>query len=242
MASADPENWKPVDNHDELDALDRGSNATEGTREMIRNMIEGARSKGFGNLPGSFKEWMALQLTPPKASWKRKLKSAVSHELADFKPNGDRVWNRPSRREYIPMKMASSKPVYIWVDASGSVYNNKDFASFFAEIEAIAKAHSNGKVFVGQWDMSVTVEPKLYRKGAFKKVEVAGGGGTDPSCIFNWIEKNKVKDCLNVILTDGQFSFGYDAKGAKKVLWAVFGNKDADPSNNRTTGETINID
>ena len=236
-----PEDWQTHDDHTQLDAVDKGSNVTEARAEQIRNIVNGAQAKGYGSLPGSFKAFVDMALTPPKANWRRKIKLSVSHEIKNFRPDGDRVWNRPSRREYIPLKAGSVKPVYIWVDASGSVFNAKSFGEFFSEVEGIIHAHAGAKVFVGQWDTEVTVEPAPYKKGVFKKTEVKGGGGTSPQCIFDWSNKNGKRDSLHIILTDGEFGYSYKTHGVTKVIWAVIGNDKLDPSCGRQYGETLNL-
>ena len=62
------------------------------------------------------------------------------------------------------------------------------------------------------------------------KVEILGEGGTDPCCIFEYFEANKIKPKLVVIFTDGYIGFDEDEdtdyginlyKKYKGTIWII---------------------
>jgi predicted metal-dependent peptidase len=139
-----------------------------------------------------------------------------------------------------------SSYIILAIDTSGSIfYTPSEMEVFFGEIEAIAKwldFTKKGKILSIQWDTDIKEKLTVYSKGDWKKFacgkrNIYGGGGTNPLCVFNYLEKiyakknnhfvvnengikfsilDKKKLPMLVILTDGYF-FNYIQKRDLKI-------------------------
>ena len=95
---------------------------------------------------------------------------------------------RKPKKNYIYMIFA--------FDTSGSITSD-DMQNIVNELNSVAKTFEaasggvSGKVFAMEWD--TTVHQFMEFKPS-KKIEVRGGGGTDPGSIFRYIDKTLVKE------------------------------------------------
>jgi len=146
------------------------------------------------------------------------------------------------------------KPKYGYIymifafDTSGSI-TQEEMQSIVTELNSVAKIFSSGKlsgkVFALEWD---TVVHQFVEYTPSQKVKVMGGGGTEPACIFRFIDKKIIEEKGNayvlkiddkdaplvvkkipgtkyttapflIIFTDGQFS----SPMSKQTLGKVYG-------------------
>ena len=188
-------------------------------------------------------------LLKSKVNWKKELKRRINMfhsdscgEMGRKKSIINYMWNPKSRYGILykhDIESLIKKQAYIIfaVDTSGSCFYDKyEMESFFTEVESVSKELSytkKGKILTIQWDTRVKEGLKIYRKNDWKKFNVRGGGGTDPKCVFRYLQKvykkqngwytinengvrfvidNKRKLPLLIFLTDGYFFSGLTEK------------------------------
>jgi predicted metal-dependent peptidase len=213
-------------------------------REMVESnpQLKKSAGKGSGN---SILEKIE-ELLKPEVSWKKIFKKYVNLYNSDNSISKSKkksvltyLMNAKSRYgfifpHYLKVKDKLQKYVFVAVDTSGSCFSDKyDMERFFSEIDSIAEElefSNTGRVFIMQWDWGITYPFKEYKKGDWKKFQIHGGGGTNPKCIFDYMQKtftpvgsslfgyldgdtkknplfipDKEKLPLLIILTDGYF-------------------------------------
>jgi predicted metal-dependent peptidase len=52
----------------------------------------------------------------------------------------------------------------------------------------------------------------------------AGGGGTDPRCVFEWVAKRPTRPEACVMLTDGYIGSDWGTQPEYPVMWAITSN------------------
>lgn len=161
----------------------------------------------------------------------------------------DSSFSRPDKRMYYqksiyPGQVAeesnSIRGVKVCIDTSGSV-SDTDLEYFFGQVyDLVSKYHIEAELIY--WDAEVQTTGEFKDFSQFKRVDVVGRGGTDPSCVFKYFDskKCKVKPIVTLMLTDGYFSFnGITAKQRKKykdTIWIM--TRDGDPDFKPPFGKT----
>lgn len=142
-------------------------------------------------------------LIKPEVSWKKIFKKRINlyysnNSISKRKKKSVLTYlmNAKSRygmifKHWMKVKDKLQRYVFVAVDTSGSCFSDQyDMERFFSEIDAIAEQlefSNTGRVFVMQWDWSVTSDFKEYHKGDWKTWKMQGGGGTNPRCIFSHV-------------------------------------------------------
>lgn len=95
------------------------------------------------------------------------------------------------------------KGVKICFDSSGSI-SMKDLGYFYGQVYSLIKQFKIDAEVI-YWDAEVASCGKFTNFNELKKVEAAGGGGTDPTCLFRYFDSKecKVKPIVTVVFTDG---------------------------------------
>jgi predicted metal-dependent peptidase len=157
--------------------------------QVAQEIINFARIKGIGSLPGFLLRW-AEDLLEPKIDWRKAFAGAFRSSLATVLGRRDYVYTRPSRRQsamrtssheiILPsMRKPAPPAIAIVVDTSGSV-SIDEIKMFLTEVDGIVKANgiSHG-VTVIPCDAEVGEIQKLRSRGAITTLRLHGGGGTD---------------------------------------------------------------
>ena len=109
-------------------------------------------------------------------------------------------------------------------DTSGSM--GGIYPTVFGEIARIAENVNPDGVRIIWWDSSVCGE-QLFKPSEFSRIgsllKPAGGGGTSPQCVVDYIRHNKYQPKGVVWLTDGYLD-GSDGKVDVPALWGVVDN------------------
>jgi predicted metal-dependent peptidase len=181
--------------------------------QVAQDIINFARNKGIGSMPGFLLRW-AQDLLEPKIDWRKALAGAFRSSLATVLGRRDYVYTRPSRRQSA-MKMGSHelilpsmrKPappaIAIIVDTSGSI-SSDEITMFLSEVDGIVKANgiSHG-VTVIPCDAEVGEIQKLRSRGAITSLRLQGGGGTDMGIGIAAAGQLRPTPKIIVVLTDG---------------------------------------
>lgn len=210
---------------------------SEEERKAIRDEIKeavlaAAQASGAGNIPGGVKR-MIKDLTEPVMNWRELLQQQIESTI-----KSDFTWQRPSRRGWhMDAVMPGMKPgeqidVVIGIDTSGSISDN-DLKVFLSEIKGIMESYDEYRIHVIGWDTEVH-NTEVFTSdniGNIEEFEPGGGGGTDPHCVWRWLEDNQVEPKKLIMFTDFCF-FGWSPEEVEQycdTVWIIKGNKEAKP-------------
>lgn len=161
------------------------------------------RSKdGAGGLEGQFGE-----LLQSKQDWKHLLREFVQTQCQGRDVS---TWARPNRRYigsdiYLPSSYSESMgELVIAFDTSGSCFGGKVMSRFVSELRAVLDAVKPERVRVLCWDTQVASD-QVFENGELQiaDVRIAGGGGTDASCVSRYLTEKQIKPQAVIVFTDG---------------------------------------
>lgn len=183
------------------------------------------------------------ELLQSKVRWQDALREYVHAICAgsDFS-----TWRRPNRRFvsagiYLPSSISQTVgEVVIGIDTSGSI-GGPELSQFLGECAGIFNSVRPEAVRLLYWDTQVCRDERYAQDQLdqiVKTTKPAGGGGTSPSCVPQYMNANNIKPQVVVMLTDGYVGSDWGANWPCPVVWCVVGNKSAEA----TTGKTIHVE
>ena len=180
-------------------------------------------------------------LVEPKVDWREVLREFVK---ATCNAKDTSSWRRVNRRYlssdiYMPSLIGERVGhLVIGIDTSGSV-GNKELAEFLSEVQSIAKDVHPDKVDLIYWDGEVAGHEEYSASqvdSIIDSTKPAGGGGTDPTCVMEYMKEKAIKPEAIIMLTDGYIGNWGDEWNAP-ILWTIVGdNKEYAP-----VGKTIHV-
>ena len=256
----DPDVWNVKAVYDDLNKNGLGDaseghdhhdwEAADGVPEKDAKEIEGQVDAALrqATLAGSIGAQMPRSVTAmlvPEVDWKSLLAEFVKQACSG---NDKQTWRRPHRTYvaydlYIPAPYSEAiGRVLLGGDTSGSI-GDKTLAVFTAYMQQLVNEVQPSGVDIVWWDTEVAGVDS-FERGAMDSLASAvrpmGGGGTDPSCITEWMKKENKNDYVcAVIITDGEF-YGDSVGdwGDIPVLWLVVNNRQV---GNIPVGQTIQV-
>lgn len=213
-------NRNNFDNHKELESLETSKNDIELIQQIAKEIVNSARARKYGNISSNLAERID-NLLKPKI---RFIDNFIYYaQLINFRGNKEKrnTFTKLNRREFdeLPGKFKRTPKINIGADTSGSI-SEQNLKEFFTEIEHFSRQYEINLI---QFDCEVKSEQK-YTPGLWKKIQIQGRGGTDIACFYNYLDKKKSDETLNVILTDGEFNWNIDWKGKKNNTLFIFCN------------------
>jgi predicted metal-dependent peptidase len=203
---------------------------SEAERQQIRDEIKeamlaaAATVDGAGNLPAGVKR-LIQDLTEPKMNWRELLRMQLESTI-----KSDYTWMRASRKGWhmdavMPgMKLDPMIDIAIAIDASGSI-GEAMLKDFLSEIQGIMDSFPAYRIHVLTFDTDV-YNPAQYNSDNLDSIcdyEVSGGGGTDFTCIFNYLKENEIEPKRLVVFTDG-YPFGsWGDENYADTVWILHG-------------------
>lgn len=124
------------------------------------------------------------------------------------------------------------KGVKICIDTSGSI-SDEDLQYIFGHVYKLCKTYKVEAEIIA-WDTEIESCGKIRPDMSLKNLNLSGGGGTDPSCVFEYFDskKCKVKPIVTLMFTDGYIGFRGDQpkwhKKYKDTLWVLTKDGDKD--------------
>ena len=213
------------DSHDWEGAAELGNEEARKQEDEIGRAIrqgEAMRKKlaGKGSAAG---DGQFGELLDPKIDWKKALRDFVTEFCAG---RDESSWRKVNRRfigddVLLPSSMGTTMTeLVIGFDTSGSVFGGREMARFVTEITMIVNTVMPKKLHVVYADTTVR-GVQTFEDGQFavQALKIKGGGGTDLTCIFDWVQSKRMKPDALVILTDGYTPFG--SMQPYPVLWAI---------------------
>jgi predicted metal-dependent peptidase len=163
---------------------------------IVAGKMNGKTARDIGALP------------EPKVNWREQLRDFVTSVTSGRDAS---TWRKPNRRwlaqgMYMPSPYAESiGPVVVGVDTSASI-SQADIAAFLAEIKSITDTMPPERLHLLYWDTKIARE-ETYVAGDYAALETstrpAGGGGTDPRCVQDYVHKMNTRPDFVLMLSDG---------------------------------------
>lgn len=203
--------------------------------EAIRNKVANdvrEHQKTQGNVPGHLLEWAEAFLNP-KVDWRKVLRSAIRHAMADIAGQLNFSYQRPSRRTLPKIVLPSMRQpvpnIAVVVDTSGSM-SNDDLAMVLGEVNSVLKQCGQKQgVDAIVCDAAVHSAKRVFKAD---QITLAGRGGTDMRIGVEAALKRPVKPHAVIILTDGYTPWPEEPLHNIRVIAALIGK-------NRAKAETV---
>ena len=202
-------------------------------REEIKEaMIQAAQSSGADNLPKNVKR-MIKELTEPQMDWRELLQQQIESVV-----KSDFSWMRPSRRSWhmdaiMPGTIPGNRvDVTVAIDTSGSISDN-DIKLFLSEVKGIMGSYDDYNINIFCWDTDVHAPAQFSPETMddIMEYQPGGGGGTDPHCIWNYLQANDIEPKKLIVFTDYCF-WGWNPSLVEDycdTVWIIKDNKEARP-------------
>ena len=213
-----------LDDHDWEGANDM----THDERETLANDIDQALRQGTilsrklnANIPRDIAE--ALQ---PKVNWREALRDFVSSFCNE---RDESTWSRPARRwiaqdVYMPSSISDKiGRVVVGIDTSGSI-GSEEIGQFLGELKSICETVRPEGIDLLYWDTRVCRHEPYDGdavSGIVQSTKPAGGGGTDPQCVPDYIKAKKIEAECVIMLTDGIVGNRWGTGWSCPVLWGI---------------------
>jgi predicted metal-dependent peptidase len=229
----DGEGGEGFDEHDWEGANDMSDEekkvlAREVDQAIRQGLIAQQKVKGEGSM-GLDRE--LEELLEPKVDWREVLREFVK---ATCRAKDTSSWRKVNRRflstgTYMPSMIGEKVGhLVIGIDTSGSI-GGKELAEFLSEVKAIADEVNPQAVDLIYWDSAVCAHETYDDTSVSTIVEStkpAGGGGTSPSCVSEYLKKNKIIPEAIIMLTDGCVGNDWGDEWTAPTLWTIVGGYD----------------
>jgi predicted metal-dependent peptidase len=205
-----------VELHDNHEVWSESDASKDEIRQTVKEIVN-STSKAAGNPPGHLEEFIK-QIQSSKIHYAHLLRNLIGRSIGQKRKTFARL-NR--KNQQFGIKGTSShggNKLTIMIDTSGSMYT-KILEVVFGEIESISQKF---KITLIEFDSAVH-KVREYKKGDWRTVAVTGRGGTDFSCVLDYIEHNNLVANVNIILSDGQDTI--PDKRDYSVIWAIVGSQ-----------------
>jgi len=235
-----PENGQqPFDIHDWDGAKEL---TADEKRELARDLDEAIRQGALvAGKMGSGGDRDLEELLQPQVDWREALREFIQTTCAG---NDYSTWRRPNRRYissgiYMPSGVTEQVgELILAIDTSGSIGSN-ELSAFLSEVKEICDTVHPDGVRVLYWDTQICRDEKYDVEDLDTLVQSTkpeGGGGTDVTCVTDYIRDNNINAQAAIVLTDG-YLYGGWGQWTMPVLWTILDNDRAKPD----VGKTVNI-
>ena len=181
------------------------------------------------------------ELTQPEVRWQDELSEFVK---ATCNARDVSSWRRVNRRylgtgTYMPSMIGERVGhLVIGIDTSGSI-GGHELNEFLSEVQGIATQANPEKVDLIYWDSEVAGHEEYDMASVSNIVSSTkprGGGGTDPTCLIDYMKEKNIKPEAIIMLTDGYIG-DWGNEWNAPILWTVVRNR----SCQAPIGKTIHI-
>jgi predicted metal-dependent peptidase len=230
---------QPFDEHDWDGAQELSA---EEQRELAREIDEAVRQGALvaGKL-GSGGDRDLHELLQPQINWRETLREFVTSTCAGSDYS---TYSKPNRRYlssgmYMPSGISEQVgELVLAIDTSGSI-GQRELSAFLTEVKEICDTVNPDGVRLMYWDTRVCRDEKYdvhELDGLVQSTKPAGGGGTDVTCVTDYIRDNNINAQAAIVLTDGHLYGGW-GQWTMPVLWTIMDNPNAKPD----VGVTVDI-
>ena len=172
------------------------------------------------------------ELLKPQIDWRDVLREFISTTCAgkDFS-----TWSRPNRRfvstgVYMPSGISEKVgELVIAIDTSASI-GQRELTTFLSEIKSVCDNVRPERIRLLYWDTRVCADETYDHAETdtlVQSTKPAGGGGTDVSCVSEYMTEHKIDPQAVIVFTDG---YVYDwGTWTCPILWAIYDFERAKP-------------
>lgn len=228
-----------LDEHD----WDGAAELTDEEAEKLAEDIDAALRQGAlmagklgGEMPRGLEEMLA-----PKVRWEDEMREFVTALCSGYDLPSYRKPNRRFMGGNIVMPSHISETVgriVIAVDASGSIWG-RVLTAFLAEAGSLCGLVKPEGVDLLYWDTEVarheTYDENSY-DGMVVSTKPAGGGGTNPQCVVDYIKQKGMRPECIIVLTDGEVG-SWGTPWPAPTLWCITDRRIKSP-----VGRSVHID
>ena len=234
-----PNGQQPFDEHDWAGAQELSADEQ---RELARELDEAIRQGALvaGKL-GSGGDRDMAELLQPQVNWREALREFIQTTCAGSDYS---TYRKPNRRYlsaglYMPSGISEQVgELVVAIDTSGSI-GQRELCAFLTEVKEICDTVNPDGVRLMYWDTRVCRDEKYDMHeldDLVQSTKPAGGGGTDVTCVTDYIRDNNINAQAAIVLTDGHLYGGW-GQWTMPVLWTIMDNPNAKPD----VGKTVNI-
>lgn len=224
----DGEGMESFDDHEWEAAQGEGEQAEKVKREIDHAIRQGhyaARQHGKG---GGTDVLGLNGLLAPRIAWEQEMRVFWSSSV---KKKTKSTWARPNRRHLpqnliLPSRKGNGINEVVYArDTSGSMNLRNRLSRVTTEVIALAKLVQIERIHFIDWDGEVE-RHEVYSSDKLEQADMTlkptGGGGTDPTCVSDYLSKHNIKpDCI-IIATDGEV--GAWGTWQSPLLWVITNN------------------
>ena len=168
-------------------------------------LLNAAQAVAIGDVPSGIKR-LIKNLIEPKMDWRELLTQQVESQV-----KSDYTYMQLGRRSFssdIIFPRQQKQPrikVDLLLDMSGSI-GEKEIQIFFSEVAGIVSQYASFEIGVLCWDTQVYNYQTFTEENVndLMDYEVAGGGGTDLSCVYEFFKEHEIVPAQAVVFTDGE--------------------------------------
>ena len=200
-------------------------------RQQIKDEIKeamisaaAADADGAGKLPAGVRR-ILQELTEPKMDWRQLLRMQLESTI-----KSDYTWMRTSRKGWdmdavMPgMKLDPMIDIALFIDTSGSMRDSmlKDILS---ETAGIMESFPAYRIHVAAFDTEVH-NPVQYDSENLKDIteyRIDGGGGTDFTCVFDYLKREEIEPKRLIVFTDGYPYGSWGDENYADTVWILHG-------------------
>jgi len=176
-------------------------------------------AKQQGNAPAGM-DRLIDEILQTKMNWKQILHKYICDSIPF-----DYSYSRPSRRSssmdiFQPRMKKEALDVVAFVDVSGSI-NQTELNDFNAELMGIGRSFDNVNINLISWDTQANRRYQLNKSDIadLQNIKLCGGGGTDFTKIYEYLENENINPRIIVFFTDGYAEFPKDER--YKTIWVL---------------------
>ena len=201
---------------------DEHTASNERNEQEWTNAVAAAASaaKAQGKMPAGLAVFFD-QVLNPEVPWADKVQAFFARKVG----SGSYDWRRADRRLvmrdiYAPGRSGhGAGTVVVAVDTSGSIIADKGLMDrFMGELSGILEEVRPKRMLVMWIDAAVHAVDEVDDPGEIKHLKPKGGGGTDFTPAFKWLDTNHIVPDALIYLTDGYGTFPQHAPNYP-VLW-----------------------
>ena len=207
--------------------------STQEKNELTRDIDEAIRQGAMiAGKVGNGADRELTELLKPQIDWRKVLRDFVTDTC---KGNDFSTWQRPNRRFiasdiYMPTGITERvEGIAVGGDMSGSIGQHEQ-AVILTEVSSITDTVKPSWLRMLYWDTEVVGDEKyeMHELDNFvQSTKPVGGGGTDPSCVPEYLTTHKITPQCVIMITDGYV--GSWGKWSHPVLWVIIDNDNAHP-------------
>ena len=219
----DPANSDPY-GHSDLNYTDPATNQAQ-SQQISSNIVKAhtaASMAGQGGSVPSFVTNTIKEIMTPPINWR-----AIFQRFVQMVCKIDYSFKKVNRRyfpEVILPTIQGEKidQLVVACDSSGSV-SDEDLSAFLNQTNIARATLKPEKTTMLMFDTSVRDVVVFNKNQPAKYVDFSGRGGTDPTCVFEYLEENKIKPIMLIIFSDMDFHpLDESMKPSYPVLWVSY--------------------